>query len=64
MIHLSGCKLQAGSYVLGLKIRKVFKDFRLGGSTSQHFEDVLNADAHAADTSAPPALLWVKGDAI
>ena len=61
MIHLSGCKFQAGSYVLGLKIRKVFEDFRLGGSTSQHFEDVFNADAHASDTSAPPRIALGQG---
>lgn len=61
----SACrKLQAGKNVVAFQIRKVGKDFTRLNSITQHFKDVVDTYAHAANTRAPTAFAGFDGNPI
>lgn len=63
MIKIPGGIGQAGTDVLGLQIGVVRQNLVGGGSSGEHVEHILHANAHSANTRTPPALRGVDGDA-
>ena len=55
---------QAGTYVLSLQIRIIRENLRVANPGCQQIEDILNADAHAANARASAALLWIECDPV
>jgi hypothetical protein len=62
MIRFLGRVGEGGAYVFGLQIRVVGENVRLADPGCQQIEDILDADAHAADARSSAALLGIEGD--
>jgi hypothetical protein len=59
----SACrKLQAGKNVVSLQIGKIGKDFTHINPVTQHFKNIVNANAHSADARTPAAFAGFDGD--
>ena len=57
-------KLQTGKNVIAFQIGKVGKDFTRFNSITQHFKNVVDTYAHAANARAPTAFAGFDGDSI
>lgn len=53
---------QGGANIVTLQIGEIGKNFVLGRAVGEHFEDIDNTDAHAANTGPAVALLGANGD--
>lgn len=62
MIRLVSSILDGGENVFALKTGIILQDLFDGGSCTQQFQDVGDADSHAANTRAAAALGVVDGD--
>lgn len=60
MIEFPAGILQAGFYVLRLKVRKLLEHLLLAQPVRQQVEDIDNTDAHAPDAGSPAALFRVN----
>lgn len=61
----SACReLQAGKNVVAFQIRKVGKNFTCLNTIAQHFQNVVDAYAHAAYARAPTAFAGFDGNSI
>jgi len=62
VIRLVSGILDGGENVFALKAGIILQDLFDGGSSAQQFQDVGDADSHAANTRAATALGVVDGD--
>jgi hypothetical protein len=64
MVRLHRREFERGPDVFRLQVGKISKDFLLRHLGGEQVEDVLDADAHPADTRTPAALVGVDRNAI
>lgn len=64
MIQVGGGVGHGGSDVITLQVRIIAQDLVLGGACCQHIQDILDTNAHTANTGAAAALARLNGDAL
>jgi len=57
-------KLQAGKNVVSLQIGKVGENLAHINTVTQHFKNIVDANAHSANTGTPATFSGFDGDAI
>src|SRR5882724_10678520 len=62
MIRLFSRVGQTRAYVFSLKVRVIGENVRFADPRGQQIEDILDADAHAANAWPSAALLGIEGD--
>ena len=64
MINLGGSILKTGTNILGFKVRIILENLCFCCASSQHVQDVLDANAHASNAGTATALAGICSNAI
>ena len=64
MIHAPRGVQETRRNIVGLEVRILFEDLRMRFSRREQFQDIDDADSHAANARPAAALLGSDGDAL